>query len=151
MQISQVMMLFSQPNFYQIWWKTISRPILSEMFDSLQWDSTKCAPQYCKAHWVESYCKKIKHFWFKLAEISLIIFDQNLVDRPQTAFPVHFDITYMSCNDHDTSCAVTKWIQDKWQKTVCHIGNFLIWWRKQFKILIFKNMRGESFRNMMNY
>ena len=24
------------------------------------------------------------------------------------AFPAHFDIIYTSCNDHDTSCAVTK-------------------------------------------
>ena len=32
----------------------------------------------------------------------------QILDRPQTAFPAHFDIIYTLCNDHDTSCAVTK-------------------------------------------
>ena len=36
-----------QPNFDQIWWKKISQLVLTEMFNSLQYDSTNnCAPQY---------------------------------------------------------------------------------------------------------
>ena len=31
---------------------------------------TKLLSSYCGAHLVESYCKKIKHFWYILAEIS---------------------------------------------------------------------------------
>ena len=34
-------------------------------------------------------------------------------DRRQTAFPVHFDMIYTSCNDHDTSCALTKLNDEK--------------------------------------
>ena len=34
----------------------------------------------------------------------------KVLDRP--AFPAHFNIIDMSCNDHDTSCAVTK-LNDK--------------------------------------
>ena len=41
MQINQVMTSYTQPNFDQIWWSQF----VSEMFDSLQQDSTKCAPQ----------------------------------------------------------------------------------------------------------
>ena len=38
-------------------------------------------------HSVESYCKKIKHFLFKLAEISFfIIADQNLVECMTPSF-----------------------------------------------------------------
>ena len=37
---------YTQPNFDQIWWKNISEPVESEMFHVLQYDSTKCAPQY---------------------------------------------------------------------------------------------------------
>ena len=37
----------------------------------------------------------------------------KVFDRPQTVFPAHFDIIYTtSCNDHDTSCVVTK-LNDK--------------------------------------
>ena len=36
----------------------------------------------------------------------------KVLDRPQTAFPAHFNIIYTSCNDHDTSCVVTK-LNDK--------------------------------------
>ena len=35
MQMSQVVMSYTQPNFDQIWWKKISRPNLSEIFDYL--------------------------------------------------------------------------------------------------------------------
>ena len=37
---------YTQPNFDQIWWKKYLGQFLSELFDSLQWDSTKCAAQY---------------------------------------------------------------------------------------------------------
>ena len=42
---------------------------------------TKLLSSYCVAPLIEPYCKKIKHFCFKLAEVSFfIIFDQNLVE-----------------------------------------------------------------------
>ena len=42
---------------------------------------TKRLSSYCVAPLVEPYCKKIKHFCYKLAEISFfIISDQNLVE-----------------------------------------------------------------------
>ena len=41
---------------------------------------TKLLSSYCGAHLLEYYCKKIKHFWYKMAKISFfIILDQNLV------------------------------------------------------------------------
>ena len=46
MQISLVMTSYTQPNFDQIWWKRYLGQFESEMFDVLQYDSTKCAPQY---------------------------------------------------------------------------------------------------------
>ena len=46
-----------------------------------------------------------------------IIAKVKVLDRPQTAIPAHFDIIYTSCNDHDTSCAVTKLTN----KTIHHI------------------------------
>ena len=40
-------MSHTQPNFDQIWWKMISQPIwIKKTFDSLQKDSTECAPQF---------------------------------------------------------------------------------------------------------
>ena len=46
-QISQVMMSSTPPNFDQIWYKKrYLSQFASEMFDSLQQDSTKGAPQY---------------------------------------------------------------------------------------------------------
>ena len=47
MQISQVMTSYTQPYFDQIYDEKgyLSR-FVSEMFDSLQYDSTKCAPQF---------------------------------------------------------------------------------------------------------
>ena len=42
---------------------------------------TKLLISYRATPLVEPYCKKIKHFCYKLAEISFfIIFDQNLVE-----------------------------------------------------------------------
>ena len=46
MQISQVMMSYTQPNFVQIRWKKYLSQSASEMFDTLQYDTTKCAFQY---------------------------------------------------------------------------------------------------------
>ena len=37
MQIMQLMTSYTQPNFDQIWWRKISQPIESEMFDSLRY------------------------------------------------------------------------------------------------------------------
>ena len=45
MQISQVMTSYTQPNFDQIWWRYLSQ-FVSKLFDSLQYDATKSAPQY---------------------------------------------------------------------------------------------------------
>ena len=46
MQLGQVMMSYTQPNSEQnnMMKKEVSQ-FVSEMFDSLQYDSTKCAPQ----------------------------------------------------------------------------------------------------------
>ena len=42
---------------------------------------TKLLSSYCAAPLVEPYCKKIKYFCYKLAEISFfIVSDQNLVE-----------------------------------------------------------------------
>ena len=45
MQISQVMTLYTQPNLIKYDKRYLSQSV-SEMFDSLQYDSTKCAPQF---------------------------------------------------------------------------------------------------------
>ena len=57
MQISQLMTSYTQPSFDQI--KRYLSQFVSEMFDSLQEDSTKCAPLFelnnfiaMATHWV---------------------------------------------------------------------------------------------------
>ena len=45
MQISQVMTLYTQPNLIKYDKRYLSQSV-SEMFDSLQYDSTNCAPQF---------------------------------------------------------------------------------------------------------
>ena len=44
--ITQLTTSYTEPNFDPIWWRKISQPICIRMFDSLQYDSAKCAPQY---------------------------------------------------------------------------------------------------------
>ena len=46
MQISQVMTSYTQPDFVQIDEKRYLSQFVSEMFDTSQYDSTKCAFQY---------------------------------------------------------------------------------------------------------
>ena len=45
MQISQVMTPYTQPDFFKYDEKRYLSQFVSEMFDSLQYNSTKCAPQ----------------------------------------------------------------------------------------------------------
>ena len=53
----------------------------------------------------------------------------KVLDRP--AFPEHFNIIY-TCNDHDTSGAVTKL---NITKTIRHFDNFLTTWRGPVKLV----------------
>ena len=46
MQISQVMTSYTQPNLIKYDEKRYLSQFVSEMFDSLQYDSTKCAQQF---------------------------------------------------------------------------------------------------------
>ena len=46
MQISQVMTSYTQPNLIIYDEKKYLSQFVSEMFDSLQWDSAKYAPQF---------------------------------------------------------------------------------------------------------
>ena len=61
-----------------------------------------------------------------------IITKVKVLDRHQTAFSAHFYIT--SCNDHDSSCAVTKL---NMKETIRHFDNILIqtcktWSKRRF-------------------
>ena len=57
---------------------------------------------------VETWKPILNSFFDREKDFSgqLIITKVKVLDRPQTEFPAHFHIT--SCNDHDSSCAVTK-------------------------------------------
>ena len=66
---------------------------------------TKLLRSYCAAPLIESYCKKIKHFCYKLAEISFfIIFDQNLVEyTPNANMADHSVVAWEELHESEVS------------------------------------------------